>query len=594
MEIAIPLFALSGLYLVSNQSKKENFKSKESLPNTDVPNRNYPSEYPIVSTETDQTTALSTNNRFSNPGGVYTDKYFNVNNDSNVMKGNISSQSQYYSLTGEKVDGNYFQHNNMVPYFGSNIRSRHVDANTSESVLDNYTGSGSQYIRKSEQSPLFAPSENQQWAHGAPNMTDFYQSRVNPSMRMANVKPFTEEQVAPGLGLGYTTNGANGFNSGMLMRDSWMDKNVDQLRVESKPKAGGLGLFGHEGPATSMIKNNATIEQMGVMEKNRPDTMFEMGQNRWFTTTGAQKGSTLHALPMDRDTARQTTTTDYIGNASYGVNGEYIPGEYMPTHNIQLGEVPIASANASGRQYANDGEFGIQSKKAYPNNRTSNHQDSYFGMVSGGLRATVAPLLDSLRPSRRENVIGTLRPYQNPSTTVPQSYIFNPADRPSTTIRETTENSKFHMNVNRNQNGGAYTVSEQQTIDNNRQTTGDFYYAGGAGAGERTRQMKSYEAQYNQRNNDIKSSTIQGYMVQGNMNLMNGDINMRQSNRDENLRNTRELSGTMPYQSRDVGNMGTLQGHNQLYSGIQMDRNSPEILDGLKSNPFIVNYKNGL
>ena len=595
MEIAIPLFALTGLYLVSNQSKKENFKGgRDALPNTDIPNRNYPSEFPIVSTETDQTTALSTNNHFSNPGGVYTDKYFNANSDSNVMKGNVSAQSQYYSLTGEKVDGNYFQHNNMVPYFGSNIRSRHVEANTSESVLDNYTGSGSQYIRKSEQSPLFAPSENQQWAHGAPNMTDFYQSRVNPSMRMANVKPFAEEQVAPGLGLGYTTGGSNGFNSGMMMRDAWMDKNVDQLRVDSKPKAGGFGLFGHEGPAISAIKNNATVEQMGVMEKNRPDTHFEMGQDRWFTTTGAQKGETLHALPIDRDTARQSTTTDYIGNASYGVNGEYVPGEYMPTHNIQLGAVPIAGANASGRQYANDGDHGIQSKKAYPNNRSSNHQESYFGMVSGGLRATIAPLLDSLRPSRRENVIGTLRPYQNPGTSVPQSYIFNPADRPSATIRETTENSKFHMNVNRNQNGGAYTVSEQQAIDNNRQTTGDFYYAGGAGAGDRTRQPKSYEAEYNQRNNDIKSSTIEGYMVQGNMSLLNADINMRQASRDTNLRNTRELSGTMPYQSCDVGNMGAMQGQNQLYSGLQMDRTSPEILDGLKGNPFIVNYKNGL
>jgi hypothetical protein len=119
----------------------------------------------------------------------------------------------------------------------------------------------------------------------------------------------------------------------------------------------------------------------------------------------------------------------------------------MTSHNQQLGEVPLMIANANGRNFANDGDYGIKSKMAYPNNRTANKQDNYFGLVSGSLGAAVAPLLDILRPSRKENVLGTLRPYQNPSTTVKESYLFNPADRPAPTIRETTENSKFHLNV---------------------------------------------------------------------------------------------------------------------------------------------------
>ena len=225
MELAIPGVALGLLYVVTNQNKKkENFTNNTNeLPNTNIPNRNYPHEYPVISTETDQTSALSTTNRFDNAGGVYTDKYFNptsVNNIVNSFSPTDNSQRNFYSLTGEKVDSNYFQHNNMVPFFGSNIRSRHVENNSNESVLDNYIGSGSQTIIKKETAPLFAPSENQQWAHGAPNMTDFYQSRVNPSMKMANVKPFADEKVAPGLGLGYTTQGADGFNSGMMMRET--------------------------------------------------------------------------------------------------------------------------------------------------------------------------------------------------------------------------------------------------------------------------------------------------------------------------------------------------------------------------------------
>jgi hypothetical protein len=599
MELAIPGIALGLLYVVTNQNKKsENFTNKSNeLPNTNSPNRNYPEEYPVASRETDLTSELSTVNKFDSGTGVYTDKYFNANSVNNIIVDSYKSENKgasYYSLTGDKVDGSYFQHNNMVPFFGSHIRSRHVNENTNESVLDNYVGAGSQTITKKEVAPLFAPSENQQWAHGAPNMTDFYQSRVNPSMRMANVKPFADEKVAPGLGLGYTTQGADGYNSGMMHRETWMPKTADELRVDNNPKPTGLMLIGHEGPAMSKTPQISNADNIGLQQKYRPERAWEWGQDRLFTTVGAEKGNTLRSIEIDRETARQTSTTDYIGGAGYNNSAEYLPGEYMPSHSQQLGEVPMAVANANGRNYANDADYGIKSKLAYPNNRTANHQESYFGLVSGSLGAAVAPLLDVLRPSRKSNVIGTLRPYQNPGTKVPESYIFNPADRPAPTIRETTEKSKFHMNVDRNQRGGAYEVAAHQPIDNNRQTTGDFYYSGNAGAGAGTRQMKSYEAEYNQRNNDVKSSTIDGRLVPGNMKLMNSDINMRQVNRDDFLKNNRAVAGTMPYQSMDVGNMGQLQGQNNLYQNIQMDRNNGEALNALKGNPYVLNHVKGL
>uniref|UniRef100_A0A6C0DQU4 DUF5899 domain-containing protein n=1 Tax=viral metagenome TaxID=1070528 RepID=A0A6C0DQU4_9ZZZZ len=600
MDVVIPIFALSALYLVTNKKKQEQFKNKdEDLPNVNIPNMNYPEEYPVISSETQQTNQLSTVNKFDSGSGVYTDKYFSTNANVNVMSaaaisGNVSGNTAatYYSLTGAPVDSTYFQHNNMVPYFGSNIRSRHTDSNSAESVLDNYSGAGSQYISKSEQAPLFSPDTNYQWAHGTPNVSDFMQSRVNPSMRMANVKPFDEERVAPGLGLGYTTSGSNGFNSGMMMRESWTDKTVDQLRVDNKPKASSIGLYGYEGPAESFIKKTGEI---GLMEKNRPDTDYAMSSDRYMVTTGIEKAPTLRSIPVDRETARMTTVTDYTGNAETHVKGEYVPGEYMPSHNIQLGALPLAGANANGRQYANDGDFEIKAKRAYPNNRTANNQDDYFGLVSGGLKSAVAPLLDALRPSRRENVIGNLRPYQNPGTRVSESYIFNPADRPAHTIRETTENSKFHLSSDRNNRNSGYAVTQHQPVENNRQTTGDFYYAGNASAGDRTRQMKSYEAEYNQRNNDIKSSTIEGYMVQGNMSMFNNEINMKEATRDTMLQNTRQVAGATLYPlTPDMGNMGKMQGQRDLYSGIQMDRNSADIYDNLKENPYFVNYKQGL
>ena len=46
MEVVVPLFALSSLYLINNQNKKkdepENFSNQQALPNTNVADPNYP------------------------------------------------------------------------------------------------------------------------------------------------------------------------------------------------------------------------------------------------------------------------------------------------------------------------------------------------------------------------------------------------------------------------------------------------------------------------------------------------------------------------------------------------------------------------
>lgn len=610
MELAIPLVALGGLYIVSKGSSSksssssknqrnihsyENFENKKTmveLPNTNIPNRNFPSEYPIKSVENDQTSKLSAINQYDTPS-VYTDKYFNsaanaqiVNSYSPMsLPGSKQDQSAIYtSMTGQKVDSSYFSHNNQVPFFGAQIRSRPQNANSNESVLDNYVGSGSQITIKSEQSPLFSPGENLNYAHGTPNMTDFYQSRVNPSLRMANVKPFEEQRVAPGLGLGYTNEGSGGFNSGMAARESWMPKTIDELRVDNHKKSSEHAMLGHEGPGNSHIKNRG---MMGQMEKNRVDTTFEMGADRLFTTTGIQSAPTARAIPIDRYVNRPETTTSYSGIAGAQNNSTYNTGEYMESKHMDLGPVPYGVASAVGKKEATTGDYGVQGKYAYPNNRTVNSQDVYYGAFSGAIGAVVAPLLDILRPSRKENVMGNLRPYENAHTRVSSSYIFNPADRPAPTIRETTEQCKFIPGVNTNQNGGAYRTTEYQPVHNERDTTTDYYYAGNASAGDRTKSVRPYDAEYKQRNNDVKSSTIQGHMVPGNMNLLNSDINMRNRGADSYLKNTRPLAQTAaPKQFFSTDMMGQKQEKQSLYSTIQMDRNTPEILDAFRKNPY--------
>jgi hypothetical protein len=588
--LAIPLVALGGLYIISNQ-KNKNTTEGFQLPNTNVPNRNYPDELPVKNIETDLTSKLSTVNQYDTPY-VYSDKYFNPNVRNSLVsnENKTTGDATYYSLTGNKVSASYFEHNNMVPFFGSNLRTTRTDANSTESIMDNYTGAGSQVMRKTERAPLFSPQENYQWAHGTPNNTDFYLSRQVPSMKMSNVKPFADQKVAPGIGLGYTTEGAGGYNSSLEARDLYLPKTADQLRVDNKPKAGEFGLLGREGPAVSHITNRGIH---GHVEKNRVDKTFELGNDHMLPAKAYDSAPTARSIHIEREQARTFTDRDYTGNASFGVASQYVEGEYMPSKHIDLGAVPFTPAYSSGKNGAHEGDYGLKSKKAYPNNRTMNKQDDYFGAVGGAIGAAISPLLDMLKPSRKENAIGNLRPYQNPGTTVPESYIFNPNDRPSPTIRETTENSSGHLYINANQNGGAYLVTEHQEHESAKKYT-NVYYSGISSA-TNNKQVRPYDAEYSTPStNGVKSSTLTGYTPSGNMKLLNSDVNMSMKDKDELLKNKRELSGTMPYQIPSINSLGQSSQSTPLYSGIQVDRSNSDIMTQLKGNPYAISHLNGL
>lgn len=597
MELLVPGFALASLYYVNNKNKKNEGFKQQDLPNVNLRDKNYPSEQrPMFLGETAlddvyNTSKLSATNKY-NDTGTFTDKYYQANqveSASETINDSLDDcyNPEYKNMSGQSVGKEYFKHNNMVPFFGSKPKGQ-IKEQGYDSILDNYIGNGSQQINKSEQAPLFAPQENVQWAHGTPNNNEFMLSRVNPSNRRANEKPFESIQDAPGL----SHDGKfAGYNAGQMGRDEWQPKTVDDLRVLSNQKAGGISLLDHEGPGVSQVKN---MGQLGVQEKNRPERIYENTPDRWFTTTGAERGRTLRSEPILKVVNRPETTTDYTGAAVSQVEGEYVPGEYMPSTNIHLGEKPFGVPNASGNNNPQSGDYGLNGKKAYPNNRSENEQPNFMGAIGTTVSAAVSPLIDILRPSRKENVIGNLRPYQNPGTTVPESYIFNPNDRTKTTHRETTENTKQNGYINRGQFGDAYKNTEHQPTFTNRNITGDFLYSGNASG---NREVRSNVAELNQRNNDMKSATIKGRMQAGNMSLYNNDINMTQRNGDHILRNDRQISanrgglGNIP----DANSFGQLTGKdNSLYQTINMDRNNVDLLKALKSNPYVTNYKNAL
>lgn len=591
MEIAIPLIALGGLYVVSNsqgqkenkqitQQSKENFanmgKNANYLPNTNIPPQNFP--------VTNVNQLFDTVQEYPNPNAA-TDKYFNqnlyqqkVNNGTPVT----NNPPQIFSLTGNYLDSDQFKHNNMVPFNGGKVKGRMYNDNIAESVLDNMVGSGSQVIKKIEQAPLFKPEENMQWAYGAPNNSDFFQSRVNPGMKNNNVKPFDTVMVGPGLNQGYSVNGSGGYNSGMEARDKWLPYTVDQMRVATNPKL-VYELANHEGPAQAAIKNVGLI---GRVEKQKPDTFFINTQDRWLTTTGAEKGETLRPIQEMGVIRRNDIVVDYTGPAGPAdVKATYAPENFEPSKRHQTMTCDVPHSTAVGKGPITDGDNYIKSHSNYENNRSTMRQpDTMRSGFGGAIGAVIAPIMDILRPSRKEETINNVRIYGEATSLVPKSYVNNPNDTTNTTIKETTLYSPT-FNID-GQREGNY-VNNYSSPDLTQRDTTSCQPIGTPGGQATSYGDMSYTAAYRQHNNDIKSSTIANRPNQGGTQIFNQYMNVRCDRQDTNRFDCRmgppNSIIAAPPSVQTYGKINTPQYYNECAG---CERINPDLLNAFRNNPY--------
>ena len=599
MELAIPILALGGLYVVSNQkstntdrqnfqnfkNKKENFENMGAksnyLPNTNIPPQNYP-----VSNVNE---LVDTVQNYPNPN-VASDKYFNQTNyekQQNAGAKISNTIKNVYSLTGDYVDTTNFKHNNMVPFYGGKIKGQVYKENLAETILDNMIGSGSQNIKKIEQAPLFKPQNNMQWANGAPNMSDFYQSRVNPGMKSSNVKPFESEYVGPGLNKGYTAEGSGGYNSGMEARNNWLPKTVDELRVLTNPKM-EYSLENLEGPSYSHIQNPGII---GKVEKNHPDTFFIQTQDRWLTTTGQEKGQALRPTEEVHETGRMVSQS-YAGIAAPGEKiANYVPKVYEQTKRQQLATSDVGPSSAVNRG-AEINKNEIKSYTNYINNRATTAPQEMFGSGFGrAIGAVIAPLMDIFNPTRRDEYGNNVRVYGTAGSTVPDNYILNPNDKTATTVKETTMYSpQFYIG---NQiEGGGYQTNDQQSISNQRDTT-TCSYIGDAGGSATGWGDMNYSAAYAQINNESKEKSIVSRTNHGNTNIYNEQMNVNISRVETDRDNTRMWVPTnMPQHALSKEMYGEQIRAPQTYKNTGCERIQPDLLNAFKENPYVHSLTN--
>lgn len=607
MELAIPLIALGGMYVISNKKSDKKAKpankksgtgveSKDSftnmgirtnlqsanlesrfnnyLPNTHVA----PTNYPIMNNKE----LVDTVQEYPNPN-VATDKYFNQNAFEQKERAGIpvsNNIQQFFSLSGDYMSSSEFNHNNMVPFNGGKPKGQIYNNNNAENILDNYVGGGSQVIKKIEQAPLFKPQDNVQWTYGTPNMSDFYESRQNPSNRNNMVKPFESVRVGPGLDKGYSAEGSNGFNSGMEHRDKWLPKTVDELRVATNPKQ-EYNLDGLQGPSQSAVKN---IGIEGKMEKYRPDTFFVNSQDRWLTTTGADKAGRLIAEEIQKTSHRNEVTTFQHGTPNViNKTAGYVPSKHEAAKKIQLGGLDVGHSVASGTAPLHDDKDNHHNSHTnYSNSRSVNKQPQTFGSgFSNAIGAVIAPLMDILKPSRKEEYSCNMRIYGNMGGEIPGNYVLTPGDVPNTTVKETT---LYRPNgFIGNQSSDAYRVTDQQPITNQRDSVNHDHFMGMASK----HGNRQYESIYRTDNSEAKEKSIVARTHQGNAKHFNPNINVTMSKLDSDRDNNRLWAPQSVIPSGPSVQMYGKANMPQYYNeSMNCDRIAPDLLTAFKENPY--------
>ena len=601
-EVAIPIAVLGVMYIISNKDNEE--KKKEGFHNRPLPNvRPTPVNYPVeprkdLLNQTNVQTYAGYKNKNEN--------FYQPEGYKKALENNEQNVGNFTSLTGNVVGAEGLEHNNMVPFFGSKV-TQGTESRGRDGILDLYTGSGSQQKRKEGIAPLFKPSANMSHVHGTPNQSEFMMERQRSVLtsKMSNVKPWEEIQVGPGLGKGFTSKGSGGFNAGMEARAQHLPKTVDQLRASTNPKVtyGGqvLGAYvgnGNTASAQDMMhasKGKGNVvgpdgkpmqQQVYQVNKNRPDTYYENSASRWFTTTGAEKAQTARSAQVLQPENRTTTTREYFGGSGDREGtGPRQAGHFRKSHKIILGSENTGPADKQGGWGASNKDYGKNGYKARANARTLTGDRTEMGAAGSIVSALTAPLLDLLRPTRKQNVIGNMRPMGNVQGINGNHAepVWNPNDTPAPTIREQTENTK-HLMMGGAHDANGYLVQNDRPVPQERDTTSQEYY-NNVGAQAGTTAPRPYDADYNARLNPNKQvlSKVDRYNI-GNASLASHAQNITTfSNTGTNCV---EMTPSFPKAAPSQQLVGQLSGKHTRERAVNCQRNGPAMVQAFNQNPY--------
>ena len=332
------------------------------------------------------------------------------------MGGSGGASRAVKSLTGDWMEPEQFQHNNMQPFFKGNV-TQNVDVERGSGVLERHTGRNDMLLPKKEVECFFEPTANMGNACGMPVMTSFYESRIVAPVTRNNEFPIEQERVGPGLGLGFTGGAAGGFQQANTL-DYIRPKTVDELRPGNNPKVS------FELPMQGPQKGTSKRSLFSVVSKNRPDTFFENTEDMWLKSRAAQTKATERPEVIVKPTSRVQTAVEYEG-AAHAVS--------RPGQSALIGD-----------------DYGKSSICILDNARTETTTKTVVSNLRSTIKSIVAPIMDVVRRTPKEYLIDAPRVYGNMSIQIPEkATIVDPVmHQPRTTIKETlihdTDVSNLH------------------------------------------------------------------------------------------------------------------------------------------------------
>lgn len=366
-------------------------------------------------------------------------------------------------LTGQPIDK---RHNNMVPFFGGTVK-QNVETFTNNTKLDLHTGERDTYIKKHEIASMYDTLPENIYGSAA-FTTQVEKDRYIPSYYRNNEKPVEEEYISAPI--------AGTINNDIRP----IFRSVDELRVKNNPRL--VYKARHNSGQLASIRGVT-----GPVEKNRPDTVWDWGQDRWNNSTGEHTGHQMYEnFENMKHTSRPDTNIEYYGTVSKlnNVSESYIPlkGERDTMQygsNSKEGFANVAKTEFHTVQQFAKRHQHLPGDNAYRNigSAGNNSQQSTHDYGKSGYNSTTVP--QTQRDTTFKTHILNVNQQGNISTT-------HYTDAAKTTIKDST----IHQ---------PYSIQGQVSSDFNSGQTGAIE----AGAAE-------YQVKSNQKESTVKNKYEQG------------------------------------------------------------------------------------
>lgn len=371
---------------------------------------------------------------------------FNSNTDFNILNRNFNAARKTFKntgmrgtinpiisqLTGKKIASDKFISRNVKPSFGNSVK-QNISSDLNQPILSSHIGN-MDYRNKTETAPLFTPTTNTNYNAGTQNNFGEIRSRMQTSQYRKNELPFEQITVGKGLGKDATAVPSGGFHPDY--REHIMPKTVDELRGASNPK------ITYNGVTTNKKDRNNRRAKMGKYEKRTADTFYIQTPDNYIKTTGAVIKEAQRPAIYIKDNNRKDSI-NYTPSANPTNKAGTQRALYKrSTKNNYEGAGPRNLHKNDAWKDTDFGDYGLKTITNKPNERTISEPKNPLSNFNSIARAIMAPLLDVLKTTKKENFIGNVRPNGNMQIGVPSGVAKDENDVARTTIKETViENS---------------------------------------------------------------------------------------------------------------------------------------------------------